>query len=151
MTLASRCVSLGDAASKTAGSDPKLKAKAGAYYEKAIAAYQRVMKQFPRRPEAPQACYQIGWIYHMKTFEQQKAIRQFRLFLRRWPRHETADAAAYYICWIHFLCLKNQRRRAAQLYHQFLLKYPYSSYARSIDYWLDALVDTHPMPKGGWR
>ncbi len=151
MTLASRCVAIGDAISKTAGSDSKLKAKARSYYDKAVAAYQRVMKQFPKSAQAPVACYQIGWVYHMKTFEQQKAIRQFRLFLRRWPHHENAAAADYYICWIHFLCLKNQRRRAAQLYHQFLLKHPYSSYARSIDYWLDALIDSRPEPKGWWK
>jgi len=151
MTLASRYTALGDQYAKQAGSDAAIKAKAKAYFYKAVQVYERLIKEFPKSNLVPAASYQIGLVYYQKTFEQQKAIKRLRYTAKHWPDSSYAPSAAYYEAWIHFLCLKNQRPRAIQLYHQYLINYPYESNADSIDYWLDGLMDKRPEPKGWWK
>ena len=121
-----------------------------AQYDKAVAAYRRLIKQFPDSDSCPTAYYQIGLVYHRKTHEQKKAIPEFRLVAKKWPDHSLTPASLYHIGWIYFLCLKGTSDEAIKSFRELLTRYPYESYASSVEYWLDALQKTKPEPAGWW-
>ena len=120
-------------------------------HEEAIAAYRRLIKQFPDSDSCPTAYYQIGLIYHQKTYEQKKAIPEFRALATKWPDHSLAPASVYHIGWIYFLCLKGTSAQAIESFRELLTRYPYESYADSVEYWLDALQKTKPEPVAWWQ
>lgn len=120
-------------------------------YEQAAAAYRRVMKEYPQNDSCPSACYQIGMVYHRKTYEQRKAVEAFQTVVDRWPDHSYGPASLYYVGWIYFLCLKDTSDEAIVKFRELLTRYPYENHAGSIEYWLDALQKTKPEPASWWK
>ena len=76
---------------------------------------------------------------------------QLRQVLERWPDHTYGPASIYYIGWIYFLCMRDTSQQAIDAFRELLERYPYESYADSIEYWLDALQQTAPEPKAWWE
>ena len=150
-TMASRYASVGSQHSKNAKDDEAMKAKAVAAFHQAIEAYRRLVKEFPKSDLCPAAQYNLALVYHQKTFEQRKAIPELRVVVERWPHHSSAVASLYYIGWIYFLCLKETSEDAIKSFRELLTRYPYESYADSIEYWLDALQKTKPEPAEWWK
>ncbi|MBI1796316.1 MAG: peptidyl-prolyl cis-trans isomerase [Candidatus Eisenbacteria bacterium] len=62
-----------------------------------IAAYKRVVDEFPNSDVSPQAQFMIGFVYSEEIKDYDEAERAFKDLLQRYPRSELADSAHWMI------------------------------------------------------
>ncbi len=110
-------------------------------YEKAIAVYTKVGKQYPNTYVAGSAKFKSGWVM-LRTDHSKQALQTFRQFLSTYPVHEDVQLATYLLANSYFK--QEIYVQAIPIYQNILMKYKYSDVS---DAALAALEMAYYIPK----
>lgn len=104
-------------------------------YTEAIAAYEKVVKEFPTGDLAPKATYEIAKLYQTgiisgldPTASQEKAVEYYQKVFVNSPKHELAPSALFMSGFIQANTL-GKYHEATITYKKFLEVYPKSEFA----------------------
>ncbi|HTY01890.1 MAG TPA: tetratricopeptide repeat protein [Bacteroidota bacterium] len=109
-----------------------------AFFQPSIAAYEKVIAEYPGTPQAERALYLLATIRNNDTHEPQLAIDAYRRYLAAFPEGAQAPSALFLIGFIYNNEL-HALDSAAAAYHEFLSRFPQDEMASSAQYELDHL------------
>jgi tetratricopeptide (TPR) repeat protein len=126
-----------------------LMALAGQYaarneHGKAIEVYQKVVKDYPESDQSPVAQLNIATTCHSTLMDQAKAAEEYRKLATDYPDHPNAPMALYQLGWIYLFHHKGKVKEGVAVYRELLEKYPFNSYADSVETWYDAFRTERP-------
>jgi tetratricopeptide (TPR) repeat protein len=106
----------------------------------AAEAYRRLLRTYPDSDLCPAVHSALASLYYQTIFDQQKAVEEYRKVVDRYPDAPEAPMALYQIGWSYFLHQKGKEKEAIAAFQELLKRYPLSSAADNVEYWLDALL-----------
>ncbi len=108
------------------------------HFQPSIAAYEKVVSEYPGTPQAERAMYLIGTIRNNDTHEPQLAVESFRRYLSAFPEGSQAPSALFLIGFIYNNEIHNLDS-AASAYREFLARYPQNEMVSSAQFELSHL------------